>query len=150
MAYASVAAFILVAGGFMMGSLVLGGLLRPKHGYPAKRESYECGESPTRSAWFNYNPRFYIIALVYIVFDVEIAFIFPVASVFKRWVAQAEPGHRTDVIALVEIAVFVGILFVGLAYVWAKGDLDWDRGVAPQRERGPIAKQKAFTEGSLE
>ena len=94
MAYASVAAFFLVAVGFIVGSLLAGKLLRPDNMYPEKLETYECGEAPVGPAWFNFNPRFYIIALIYIVFDVEIAFVYPVATVFKRWVEQGTPPEQ--------------------------------------------------------
>lgn len=121
-AYASVAAFFLVAIVFVLGSMVFGTLIRPKHLYADKLATYECGEEPVGAAWFNFNPRFYIVALIYIVFDVEIAFIYPVATVFNRWVAQG-----SGLFALVELVLFVGILLLGLAYVWAKGDLEWIR-----------------------
>jgi NADH-quinone oxidoreductase subunit A len=124
MAYASIAAFFLVAAGFMIGSLLLGKLIRPNHPYAEKLETYECGEAPVGQAWFNFNPRFYIIALIYIVFDVEIAFIYPIAAVFRRWVDQ---GH--GVYALLEVLVFVAILMLGLVYVWVKGDLEWIRSI---------------------
>jgi NADH-quinone oxidoreductase subunit A len=124
MAYASVAAFFLVAAGFMLGSLLLGKLIRPHNPYPEKLETYECGEAPVGQAWFNFNPRFYIIALIYIVFDVEIAFIYPVAAVFRRWVEQGR-----GVFALVEVLIFVMILLLGLVYVWVKGDLEWIRSI---------------------
>ena len=88
MAYASVAAFFLVAIGFIVGSLLAGRLLRPNNMYPEKLETYECGEAPVGPAWFNFNPRFYIIALIYIVFDVEIAFVYPVATVFNKDLSQ--------------------------------------------------------------
>src|SRR5436305_10883548 len=120
MAYASVAAFFLVAVGFIVGSLVFGRLLRPNNLYAEKLETYECGEAPVGQAWFNFNPRFYIVALIYIVFDVEVAFIYPIAAVFRRW---AEQGR--GVFALLEVLVFVLILLLGLVYVWAKGDLEW-------------------------
>jgi NADH:ubiquinone oxidoreductase subunit 3 (subunit A) len=103
MAYASVAAFFLVAIGFILGSMIAGKLIRPNNLYAEKLETYECGEAPVGPAWFNFNPRFYIIALIYIIFDVEIAFIYPVATVFKRWVEQG-----SGLFALVEIALFVG------------------------------------------
>ena len=124
MAYASVAAFFLVAIGFILGSMLAGKLIRPDNMYAEKTETYECGEAPVGPAWFNFNPRFYIIALIYIVFDVEIAFIYPVATVFRRWVEQG-----SGVFALVEIFLFVAILMLGLVYVWVKGDLEWIRAV---------------------
>src|SRR5580700_6423788 len=124
MAYASVAAFFLVAIGFILGSLLAGKLIRPNNLYPEKLETYECGEAPVGPAWFNFNPRFYIVALIYIVFDVEIAFIYPVATVYKRWVEQGN-----GLFALVEIFLFIAILMLGLVYVWVKGDLEWIRAI---------------------
>src|ERR1044071_3979573 len=124
MAYASVAAFFLVAIGFVLGSMLAGKLLRPNNMYPEKLETYECGEAPVGPAWFNFNPRFYIVALIYIIFDVEIAFIYPVGVVFGRWVDQG-----SGVFAFIEIFIFVAILMIGLVYVWAKGDLEWIRSI---------------------
>ena len=72
----------------------------------------------TGSAWVNFNIRFYLVALIFIIFEVEIAFIFPVATVFRQ---RMESGQ--GLFAFVEIVVFVGILFLGLIYAWAKGDL---------------------------
>jgi NADH-quinone oxidoreductase subunit A len=124
MAYASVAAFFLVAIGFIVGSLLAGRLIRPDNMYAEKVETYECGEAPVGPAWFNFNPRFYIIALIYIIFDVEIAFVYPVATVFKRWVDQGN-----GLFALIEIFLFVAILMLGLVYVWVKKDLEWIRSI---------------------
>src|SRR5438552_18701700 len=114
-AYASVAAFVLVPIGFILGSMVFGRLLRPNNMYPEKLETYECGEAPVGQAWFNFNPRFYIVALIYIVFDVEVAFIYPIAAVFKRW---AEQGR--GVFALLGVLVFGLMLVCGPVYVWAQ------------------------------
>jgi NADH-quinone oxidoreductase subunit A len=131
-AYATVLVFLLVAIGFVAGSMIFGRVLRPSHMTRAKEETYECGEAPIGQAWFNFNPRFYIIALIFIVFDVEIAFIYPVATVFRRW---TDAGW--GLFALGEIGVFVGILILGLVYVWKKGDLEWIRAIkkrSPERE----------------
>lgn len=132
MEYASVGAFILVAVVFVFGAMVAGRFVRPSKGYDKKLETYECGESPVGQAWFNFNPRFYIVALIYIVFDIEVAFIYPVARVFQRWVAQGSGWF-----ALIELAVFVGILLLGLGYVWAKGDLEWIRTLRRAERREP-------------
>jgi NADH-quinone oxidoreductase subunit A len=140
MAYASVAAFFLVAIGFVLGSLVFGKIIRPKHLYAAKLTTYECGEEPIGPAWFNFNPRFYIVALIYIVFDVEIAFIYPVAAVFRRWVDQG-----SGLFALVEIAMFVAILMVGLVYVWVKRDLEWIHAMRKQPQAASGAARPAPT-----
>jgi NADH-quinone oxidoreductase subunit A len=122
MAYATVGVFMLVAAGFVLVSMLTGKLIRPDHPEGQKLEVYECGEAPTTQAWFNFNPRFYVVALVFLIFDVEIAFLYPVAAVFKRWVVQG-----LGVAALVEILGFVGVLLLGLVYVWKKGDLEWVR-----------------------
>ena len=137
MAYASVAAFFLVAIGFIVGSMLAGRLIRPNNLYPEKLETYECGEAPVGPAWFNFNPRFYIIALIYIVFDVEIAFVYPVATVFKRWVDQG-----SGIFALIEIFLFVAILMLGLVYVWVKGDLEWLKRLPAEHapERAPARR----------
>lgn len=132
MEYASVGAFFLIAIGFVFAAMVAGWFVRPHRYYDKKLETYECGEVPVGQAWFNFNPRFYIIALIYIVFDIEIAFIYPVAAVFKRWVSQGSGWF-----ALVEMVVFVAILLLGLGYVWAKGDLDWIRDIRKTDRRGP-------------
>ena len=76
---------------------------------------YECGEIPEGSAWVKFNIRFYVIALIFIIFDVEIIFMFPWATVFQE----------NKIFYFIEMFIFMAILFVGLAYVWVKGDLDW-------------------------
>ena len=80
-----------------------------------KLVSYECGEIPEGSAWVQFNIRFYVIALIFLIFDVEIVFLFPWAVVYKE----------LGLLAFIEAFIFVLILVVGFAYVWIKGDLDW-------------------------
>jgi NADH-quinone oxidoreductase subunit A len=118
--FANVLVFFGMALLMVGGLLGLGSLLRPHNPEASKLTTYECGEPPTGTAWMNFNIRFYLIALVFVIFDVEIAFIYPVAVVFKDWV-----NTGMGLFALAEITVFVGILFVGLVYVWAKGDFEW-------------------------
>jgi len=77
--------------------------------------SYECGEIPEGSAWVQFNIRFYVIALIFLIFDVEIVFLFPWAVVYQE----------LGLLAFIEAFIFVMILVVGFVYVWAKGDLDW-------------------------
>ena len=108
----------LVLCGLMLG---LGALLRPSNPQPSKLSTYECGEPPSGSAWINFNIRFYLIALVFVIFDVELAFVYPVAAVFKDWVEQKQQG----LFAFTELVVFLVILMLGLVYVWMKGDLEW-------------------------
>jgi len=118
---------------------ILGRLLRPSNPSPAKLSTYECGEPPSGNAWINFNIRFYLIALVFVIFDVEIAFIYPVVAVFKDWVARGQGAF-----AFVEIVVFVGILAMGLVYVWVKGDLQWLRhGTRPSTDRADAQREAA-------
>ncbi len=118
--FAQVLIFSLLAVGFVLGALIAQRVVAPSVPNADKAEIYECGERPIGEAWFNYNPRFYMIALIFVVFDVEIALTFPVAVVFKAW-NEMSVGW----IAFFELMVFVGVLISGLVYVWRKGDLDW-------------------------
>lgn len=102
---------------FMMG---LGALVRPSNPERVKLTTYECGETVEGSSWINFNIRFYVVALVFVIFDVEVAFVYPVVTVFRDWIEQGR-----GLFALVEIALFVAVLAVGLVYVWRKGDLEW-------------------------
>jgi len=118
--FANVAVFLLlgvVLSGVMLG---LGRLVRPSNPLAPKLTTYECGEPPTGGAWINFNIRFYLIALIFVIFDVELAFMYPVVTVFRSWLLDGR-----GVFALVEILIFVGVLAIGLAYVWAKRDLEW-------------------------
>jgi NADH-quinone oxidoreductase subunit A len=99
-------------------------LIAPNNPNPEKLTSYECGEEPTGNAWLPFNARFYVIALVFLLFDVEMVFIFPWAIVFGNHdMNNFDP--RWGWLALTEMFLFLGILILGLAYVWVKGDLDW-------------------------
>jgi NADH-quinone oxidoreductase subunit A len=110
-------------------ALWLGRFLRPNLPDAQKSSIYECGERPIGSAWFNFNPRFYLFALIFIVFDAEIALTYPVAAVVKRWIAEGRAW-----IAVVEIVMFLLILVLALAYIWGKGELDWNRDLADAEE----------------
>ena len=118
--FANVLVFTVLGLGFVAVNLLIGKLLRPSNPQERKLSTYECGEPATGSAWVNFNIRFYLVALIFIIFEVEIAFIFPVATVFRQ---RMESGQ--GLFAFVEILVFVGILFLGLIYAWANGDLEW-------------------------
>lgn len=99
-------------------------LLAPKKPTPEKLTSYECGEEPVGSAWLPFNSRFYVIALVFLLFEVELIFVFPWATVFGQR-AINEIDNRWSKLTLIEMFIFLGILISGLAYVWVKGDLNW-------------------------
>ncbi len=115
--FGAVLVFLLFGALFVIGNLVLSRILQVRLPHPSKLTTYECGETAVGSSWVQFNIRFYVIALAFIIFDVEIVFLFPWAVVFKQ----------LGTFAFWEMMVFIGILLVGLAYLWGKGDLDWDK-----------------------
>jgi NADH:ubiquinone oxidoreductase subunit 3 (subunit A) len=116
-AHSSILTFLVVVVGFLAFNLVFWWVIRPSRASEEKLTTYECGENPTGSAWIQFNIRFYVFALIFIIFDVEAVFLLPWAVVFKK----------LGLLAFVEGLVFIGILVVALAYVWRKGDLEWVR-----------------------
>src|SRR5512135_3491519 len=114
--FASVLVFLVVGFIFLAIALILSRLIQSK-GKPGidKYIPYECGEVPEGTAWIRFNIRFYVCALIFIIFDVEIVFLLPWAVVFRTLGA----------FAFVEGLIFIAILAIGLAYVWKKGDLAW-------------------------
>jgi NADH-quinone oxidoreductase subunit A len=110
----------------LLATFLLSKLLSPNKPNPEKLSSYECGEEPEGNSWIQFNPRFYVIALVFLLFDVEMAFIFPWATIFgQEALIAADP--RWGWFTLIEMFIFVGILILGLVYVWKRGDLEWIR-----------------------
>ncbi len=126
-AYQTILLFV-VGGLIGVGApLILGRLIRPNRPNEEKNTSYECGEDPTGSAWGKFNIRFYIIALVFILFETELVFLFPWAIVFGDKSIQEATDGLWGGFVFVEMLVFIFILVLGLAYVWAKGYLEWDK-----------------------
>jgi NADH-quinone oxidoreductase subunit A len=129
--YGIILLFFLMGVVFVALGLITAAIIRPSHPNPIKQSTYECGEIPWGNSWIRFNIRFYVIALIFLLFDVEVVFLLPWAIVFKQlgW------------FAFYEMIVFVVILLAGLAYVWAKGDLDWDK----PKPFIPILKDMIFT-----
>src|SRR3989441_10638304 len=115
--FANVIVFLGVGVLFLGVSLLLSSLVRPSKYSEEKLIPYECGENPVGSAWIQFNIRFYVFALIFIIFDVEAVFLLPWAVVFRE----------LGMLAYLEGLVFIAILVVALAYVWRKGDLEWGR-----------------------
>lgn len=136
--FSSVLVFLLLGAGLVLLMTGLSRLIRPHNPEPGKLATYECGEPPTGSAWINFNIRFYLVALIFVIFDVEVAFIYPVAVVFRDWVLKGN-----GLFALAEILVFVSILFVGLVYVWVKRDLEWLKKVPAADDSNPARVREA-------
>ena len=110
---------------FVAGALVTAWIIRPSRPNVEKLATYESGEEPVGSAWGQFNVRFYIIALVFILFDVELVFLFPWATVFADKELIAATDGLWGWFAFIEMLIFVLILSLGLAWAWAKGLLDW-------------------------
>ena len=117
-----------VAIGFI--AIFLAKWLAPSDPTPAKRSTYECSEEPVGSAWIRFNIRYYYFALLFLVFDVEVVFFYPWATVFKT----LKSPHFDEFYKLVapgfpvfgEVLVFLGLLVLGWLYAWRKGYLTWD------------------------
>ena len=115
----------LITGIIMVGfAFFIVRILAPNNPNPEKLSSYECGEEPVGSAWVPFNSRFYVIALIFLLFDVEMVFVLPWATVFGNKRLQSI-DQRWGWLSLTEMFAFLGILIIGLIYVWVKGDLDW-------------------------
>ncbi len=125
--YFSVLVFSAVGLVFVFANMIIASVVRPKRQSDKGLETYECGEETIGDAWIRFDIRYYTVALVYVIFAVEIAFLFPWALVMKSAVNGTGAAVGADVGPLVVVKgfLFITILFIGLAYVWAKGDLDW-------------------------
>ncbi len=152
---------------FLLGPLLLGYLVRPFAPNTEKLAAYECGEPAIGSSYVQFDLRFYVVALLFIIFDVEVAFFFPWAMVYggamqladHRLVGEArtqisermlnapagslsvdniissQTAYHLGVTGLFDILVFFGVLLVGFAYVWKRGDLDWVRAMAQEAQQ---------------
>lgn len=105
-----------------VGGHFLSVLLAPKKPSHLKSTPYECGELPVGSAWSAFNVRFYVVGLIFIIFDVESVLMFPVAAIFRE---MNEAGNGIYILDV--LLSFIAILVMGIAYCWKKGDLDWVR-----------------------
>ncbi|MDA1127579.1 MAG: NADH-quinone oxidoreductase subunit A [Chloroflexi bacterium] len=118
--YGLIAIFMVIAIGVPISMLMMSWTagrigLRPNNPTAVKSDTYECGVEPIGGKWELFNFRYYMFAILFVIFDVEVVFLYPWAAKFLQ----------LELFALIEMAVFVGILVVGLAYAWRKNDLDW-------------------------
>ncbi len=114
--YAVVGVFLVVGVLFVIVNIdVVSRLLRPSNPQPEKLTTYECGEDPIGGSWIRVHIRYYLYALVYVIFAVETIFLYPWAVVFRK----------LGLFAFVEMMLFIAILLVGFAYAWRKGALEW-------------------------
>lgn len=158
--------FTVAAIGFLIAPLLLGRLVRPRLPTPEKDATYECGEPTIGSSYIQFDLRFYVVALLFIIFDVEVVFFFPWAAVFGNAMQLADtalspearlrlseqllsvsPGSlapdqainaesalKLGWMSFVDVLAFFGVLLVGFAYVWKRGDLNWVRSIAAEEK----------------
>ena len=124
-AFGEVLLFLVVGIIFILATQFVSKIIRPNRPNPEKLSSYESGEEAVGSAWTQFNIQFYIIALIFLLFEVEIVFLFPWSTVF----ANKEMIEGTNGVwgwfSLIEMLIFIAILALGLAYAWINGHLDW-------------------------
>jgi NADH-quinone oxidoreductase subunit A len=137
---------IFAAGAFLMGfaALLIGRFIRRQRNNPDKQAAYECGEVPIGEGWVQFDLRFYVVALVFLIFDVEIALFWPWAVVYGGGTAGANPGWEVlrsiRWAALWDMLFFFGVIVVGFLYLWRFGYLDWVRLVSSRQEEHTIAE----------
>ena len=145
------ALLIFVIGGIVMvlGALLVGKLLRTRIHHPEKDAAYECGEPAIGTSWVQFDLRFYVVALVFVVFDVEIALFYPWAVVFGGGALEgggAEALRQVQFAALWDMLFFFGVLVVGFLYLWRYGYLDWVRAIGGGRaRRTPLSGVRSST-----
>jgi NADH-quinone oxidoreductase subunit A len=115
----SIAMFFVLGVVFWMIALAVSWLARPSQPNTLKGEVYECGIPATGKAWYQVHVRYYIYALLFVLFDVEVAFLYPWAAIFRR----VDGGQ---ILLFGEVAIFLVILVFGLVYAWRKGALEWE------------------------
>lgn len=120
--------FILVASLFVVAVVYIAKLLRPNRPTHEKLLTYECGENPQGSPWVKFNIRFYVVALIFLIFDVEVVLLIPWAMVYQEY----------GLTGFLAGGVFLILLGIGMAYEWRKGDLEWERPIV----NPPVIKNK--------
>src|SRR5215204_2342451 len=139
--YLPILLMFVVAAGFAVSNIVLSQFIGQRKRTRTKLMPYECGKDPVGSARERFSVKFYLIAMIFILFDIEVIFLVPWAAVFKYLAAQGDAMRR---FAYIEMMVFVGLLFIGYIYVVKKGAFDW--GERARREAEAEARALADLE----
>lgn len=143
--------FVAVGVAFLVANLVVGSFLRPRLPNSDKQTAYECGELPVGNSWVQFDLRFYIVALVYLVFAVEVVLLYPWAVVYGKagslaseyatqWGATV---FQLRLVTLIQLLVFLAVVGVGLAYLWKFGYLDWIGSVVKNEAAHPQATARS-------
>jgi NADH-quinone oxidoreductase subunit A len=129
---------------FLSVSFLVARLIRPNRPNEQKLETYESGEQPLGTAWSQFNMRFYIVALIFILFEVEIVFLFPWATVFANKELIRQTNGMWGWFALTEMIIFILILALGLAYAWVNGLLDWVKPAAKAEDIASVVPKELY------
>ena len=116
MKYSPILIFIVLAMGFGLVTLALSYLVQPKYPEPEKLSVYECGSEPFSDSRMPFPVRYYVIAMLFVIFDIEVIFLYPWAVTFKQ----------LGIIGFIEMMIFIGLFIVAYVYAWRKGALEWD------------------------
>lgn len=130
-AYLPILLMFIVAAGFAVSQVLISQLIGPKRRTPTKLMPYECGKDPVGSARERFSVKFYLVAMIFVLFDIELIFLVPWAVVFKR---LAGPEFGLGTLMYVEMMLFIALLFVGFVYIWKKGILDWSQAARQEAE----------------
>ncbi len=114
--YTPILIFIILALGFGLVTLALSYLVQPKYPEDEKLSVYECGSEPFSDSRMPFPVRYYVIAMLFVIFDIEVIFLYPWAITF----------HELGVIGLIEMMIFIGLFVIAYVYAWRKGALEWD------------------------
>lgn len=141
-AFGEVLLFIIGGLLFVAVALFVSRLVRPNRPNAEKLATYESGEEPVGVAWVQFNVRFYIIALIFLLFEIEIVLLFPWATVFSDKILIEQTGGMWGWFAVIEAVIFIVILGLGLAYAWVNGFLDWVKpDPKPADYQSPVPKK---------
>ena len=134
--YLPIVVMAVLAGVFAVGSLMASRMLRPNRPNPVKLSAYECGNDPVRlPSGERFSVKFYLVAMLFIIFDIETIFLFPWAVAFRS----------LGLFGLIEMAVFIGLVFVAYVYIWRKGGFDWGAGeIAPNEAEEVVERERAL------
>ena len=124
-AFGEVLLYIVAGIVFILVTFLVSRLVRPDRPNPEKLSTYESGEEPISAAWTQFNIRFYIVALIFLLFEVEIVFLFPWSTIFANEELIRETNGAWGWFTLTEMVIFIVVLALGLAYAWVNGHLDW-------------------------
>ena len=124
-AFGEILLFLVGGSLFVLTTFLVSRLIRPNRPNPEKLTTYESGEEPVGSPYTQFNIRFYVVALIFLLFEVEIVFLFPWSTVFAKKEFIEQTNGQWGWFTLLEMIVFILVLALGLAYVWVNGFLDW-------------------------